>query len=258
MTGEDLARLSGALDTAAWQGIFVFLRVGPIMGLVPGFSEHSVPMRIRLALAVAMTLVVAPALPPPPLPLSFPGAIAAVATETVCGLVLGLGLRTFILALHMAGAIAAQSTSLSQIFGGAGAEPLPAFGHVLVTGGLALAMMLGLHLRLAEFIIGSYDVLPAGRFPGPADTARWGIDRVAGAFALAIQLAMPFLVVSVIYNLALGVINRAMPQLMVALVGTPAITAAGLILLALLAPTMLSLWHAALVAFLADPGAPAP
>lgn len=251
-------RLAAGLDAAFWHAVFVFLRVAPIMALVPGFSEQSVPMRIRLALALAMTLIVAPALPPPPGRISFPGFIFAAATETTCGLVLGLGLRTFVLALHTAGAIAAQSTSLSQVFGGAGAEPLPAFGHVLVMGGFALAMMLNLHLRVAEFIIGSYGFLPAGRFPAPGDTAQWGLDRVAGAFSLAVQLAMPFLVVSVIYNLALGVINRAMPQLMVALVGTPAITAAGLILLALLAPTMLSLWHAALAAFLADPGAPAP
>ena len=40
----------------------------------------------------------------------------------------------------------------------------------------------------------------------------------------------------------LGVINRAMPQLMVAFVGAPAITAAGLLLLALAAPILLDIW----------------
>ncbi len=56
-----------------------------------------------------------------------------------------------------------------------------------------------------------------------------------------------------LYNLTLGIINRAMPQLMVVFVGAPAITAAGLVLLMLLAPVMLGLWAAALGEFIAAP-----
>lgn len=258
MTAAEADRLISGLESGVWQALVVFLRVAPVMALVPGFSEHSVPMRIRMALALAMTAVVAPALPPVGDSGGLHVFLSVLATETACGLLLGLGLRTFILGLQTAGAIAAQATSLSQVFGGAGVEPLPAFGHILVMGGIALAMMLGLHVRVAEFLIGSYAFLPARAFPDPAGAAQWGLDRVAEAFALAMQLAMPFLVVSVIYNLTLGVINRAMPQLMVALVGTPALTAGGLILLALLAPRMVELWHDALAAFLADPAAPLP
>ncbi|MFA5539020.1 MAG: flagellar biosynthetic protein FliR, partial [Gemmobacter sp.] len=52
---------------------------------------------------------------------------------------------------------------------------------------------------------------------------------------------------------ALGVINRAMPQLMVAFIGAPALTAGGLILLAVLAPVMLTIWMQALAGQLAAP-----
>ena len=44
-----------------------------------------------------------------------------------------------------------------------------------------------------------------------------------------------------------------MPQLMVAFVGAPAITAAGLILLFLTAPILLSVWIRALDLFLGNP-----
>ena len=56
-----------------------------------------------------------------------------------------------------------------------------------------------------------------------------------------------------IYNLALGIINRAMPQLMVAMVGAPAITGGALALLMLAAPVILPLWLGLLQARLADP-----
>lgn len=230
-----------------WQAALVFFRVGAFMALVPGFSEQVVPVRIRLALTVALTTTVLPALPlfAPALVWDFGVLLRFLATETVSGLMLGMSLRLMILALQTAGAMAAQASSLSQIAGGAAAEPLPAIGHILVFGGLALAMMMGMHVRLIEFLVLSYDVLPAGRFPSAAEVAEWGVAGVSRSFGLAFTLAAPFIIVSVIYNLTLGVINRAMPQLMVAFVGAPVITFGGLALLFLLAPTMLIVWREA-------------
>jgi flagellar biosynthetic protein FliR len=49
------------------------------------------------------------------------------------------------------------------------------------------------------------------------------------------------------------VINRAMPQLMVAFVGAPLITFGGLLLLMMLAPAMLYVWLQALSTFAASP-----
>ena len=123
----------------------------------------------------------------------------------------------------------------------------------MVVSGLALAVMTGLHVRLAEALIGSYTVFPAGAFPSPSALADWGLLRIAKAFALAFTLAAPFVIASFIYNLALGVINRAMPQLMVAMVGAPAITAGGLVLLFLSLPLLLSIWSDGLNSFLANP-----
>ena len=55
------------------------------------------------------------------------------------------------------------------------------------------------------------------------------------------------------YNVALGAINRAMPQLMVAFIGAPAITAAGLLILLLASPVILHFWGVRLDLALADP-----
>ncbi len=65
------------------------------------------------------------------------------------------------------------------------------------------------------------------------DLARWGLAQVSRSFALAFSLAAPFVIAGLLYNVALGVINRAMPQLMVAMVGAPAITLGGIALFAL-------------------------
>ena len=233
----------------------VFLRVGAAMSLFPAFGERSVPERVRLMLALGFTLVVVPAAEPVVAP-AIDGGVRPVTfllTETLAGLAIGVSIRLFVLALQIAGAMAAQATSLAQIFGGQNADPQPAMGHVLLVGGLALAVMLGLHIRLAEVLILSYDIFPPGRLPGAELLSSWGLARVVQAFALAFTLAAPFVVASLVYNVALGVINRAMPQLMVAFVGAPAITAGGLLLLFVTAPIALKLWHDALSGFLANP-----
>lgn len=250
--------LQPVLDLAA-EGLFaafvVFLRVGAAMAALPAFGEQSLPQRVRLAMALAFTAVVFPAVAPEVEPVVRSGQMIApyLLTEPLAGLALGLVLRLFVLVLQMAGAIAAQATSLSQLFAGSGAEPQAAMGHLLTVGGLALAVMAGLHVRLAQALILSYQAMPAGGFPPAADILGWGLGNVARAFALAFSLAAPFVIASLIYNVALGVINRAMPQLMVAFVGAPALTAGGLVLLALALPSGLALWQAEFQSFLAAP-----
>lgn len=250
---EDAIVLSGLGRDALWQAFVVFLRVGAVVSLIPAFGEQSVPMRVKLGLALAFTAIVFPAAPTPALPTSAVSSLGLLLSETLTGAFLGLMLRLFVMALQVAGSIAAQSTSLSQIFGGAGMDPLPAMGHILVVGGLALATLMGLHVQIAEFMIHSYDMIPLGQVIPSEMMTRSGVSEVSKSFALGFTLAAPFVIASLIYNVTLGVINKAMPQLMVAFVGAPAITAGGLIILMLAAPLMLSLWVEALGHFMMDP-----
>lgn len=232
----------------------VFARVGAAFAVLPGFGERVVPARLRLAGALAMTAVVAPAVPPPELPVG-PAALGAfLAAESLAGLAFGMALRLMVMALQIAGTIAAQATSLAQFFGGAGAEPQPAMSQVLMLAGMALLVLAGLPERAAAYLVLSYSLIPAGLAFDAGTLAEWGSARVAQAFALGFTLAAPFVIGSVLYNLALGAINRAMPALMVAFVGAPAVTLGGMALLALAAPLMVAVWAEAAGRLLADPG----
>jgi flagellar biosynthetic protein FliR len=245
--------LIGLSQMMLWHGFAVFLRVGALVALLPGFGETSVPVRVKLGLALVFTVPVATAIPPFAGEPQLPRLAWLVATETLAGALLGMCLRLFVLGLSTAGSIAAQSTSLAQIFATAGADPQPAMAHVLVVAGLALAMMTGLHIKAVGFVILSYDLFPPARLPDAALVSDWGTSLVARVFTLAFMLAVPFVIVSVLYNLTLGVINRAMPQLMVAFVGAPVITFGGLALLMLLSPLILQVWLDAIDEFLLAP-----
>ncbi len=255
-----LPELTARLGEALAAGGLVFLRIGAAIFLMPAFGEQSVPLRIRLAGALAFTIIVAPAVAAslPDLPSTPLAVLPLLGAETVIGLAIGIGMRLFLIALQIAGTIAAQATSLSQFFGGVNADPQPAIAQFLLVAGLALAAVFDLHVKLAMLFVLSYDILPAGVMPAGADLSRWGIARVADGFSLAFSLAAPFVVAALIYNVAIGVINRAMPQLMVAFVGAPALTFGGLVLLLVSAPLALAVWLGRFGTFLHAPFAPVP
>ena len=174
--------------------------------------------------------------------------------EAGIGFLIGISLRLLVMALQLAGSIAAQSTSITQVAGvGVTPDPMPAIGNILMMAGLTLALITGLHIKASLAIASTYELLPLGTIPVAGDIAEWGIARVANVFTFAFTLAAPFVIASFAYNLALGAINRAMPSLMVAFVGAPLITAGALLLLLLAGPTIISVWNDRLDLVLANP-----
>lgn len=250
---ELLAEILNMSEPAIISGFVVLMRVGSVAALLPGFGEQSIPMRVRLLVALAFTAIVWPAVSPeinvtlralPPLILS----------ESVIGIMIGISIRLIVMALQLAGSIAAQSTSIAQVAGsGATPDPMPAIGSMLVMAGIALVLVSGLHVKASVAMISSYAFLPPGYLPTGRDAAEWGTAHVASAFALALSLAAPFIVASFAYNVGLGAINRAMPSLMVAFIGAPAITAGAILMLLLASSVLLAFWNNHMDLVMANP-----
>ena len=236
--------------------MLVFVRVTAAISLFPAFGERIIPARVRLTASVAFTLVVWPMVQHtiPPVTNALPGLAVLVVIEAGIGFLIGISVRLMIMALQLAGSIAAQSISISQIAGPAATpDPMPAIGNILVMAAMTLALVTGLHIKAALSIASTYEILPLGTVPVAGDITEWGIARSAAAFQFAFSLAAPFVIAALAYNLALGAINRAMPALMVAFIGAPAITAGALLILLLSAPVILTVWNDRLDTVLFDP-----
>ena len=80
-------------------------------------------------------------------------------------------------------------------------------------------------------------------------------QAVADSLSLALRLASPLVLASVLGQFALGLLARLAPQVPVFMVAAPGQILAGLLLLALLLPTLLGTWlTAARDGFSALPG----
>lgn len=223
----------------------IFARISALAFLLPGLGERAISARVRLGAAMAITVVIAPlVLAGHPAAPETPAAMASVLiAETICGLVIGFSIRIVVFILQTAGSIAAQNTSLAQLFGSSiDIQPEPPIASLFAMAGIALALAGGLHFKAVEALAYSYEMMPFGVYPGASAAGAWAAERAAFAFSAALSLSLPFVILGFVYNLAIGAANRAMPQLMVAFVGAPAITLAGLVLLALSAPVLFSVW----------------
>ncbi|MDE3121425.1 MAG: flagellar biosynthetic protein FliR [Paracoccaceae bacterium] len=249
----DALQIGAPLLAAIGLAALVFARVGAAALFLPAFGEQRIPARVRLFAAIGFTLIVAPAIVPSGEGPKVDSLIHGLGAEALSGLILGFSVRSLIWALQIAGAMAAQTTSLAQMAGGAADQSETAIGAFLTISGLALATLAGLHVRVAALFILSYRLLPLGRFPLAPDVIGWSFTRIGEVFTLALSLAAPFLIAGLLYNIALSALNRALPKLAVTFIGAPLLTFASIALLAVAGPAILDHW---LARFLANLDAP--
>lgn len=228
--------------------LLVFARVAGAVMLLPGFSDEDMPVMVRLAVALALTVLLAPVLGPlAPLPAAPLDLVRLLAAETVTGLWLGFLAQALALALPAAGDLAAGALGLSNVLQpdselGAGASAVAtALRHAIP----ALVLVTNLDAPVLEALRNSYDLIPVGQVL-PAPSLRTVLPIVARSFALTVRLAAPFLLAGLVWSGLLGLAARLVPRLQVYFAAMPGQVAAGILLLAGLAPMLLAFWTRAM------------
>jgi flagellar biosynthetic protein FliR len=223
--------------------ILVFARIGTMVMLLPGLGEMSVPPRVRLAVALVLAAVL--------LPLhrqayqidlrAFGPLVLALGQELLVGAVLGLVARLTISALQIAGSVVAQQLGLgfvTAIDPSQGQQGL-IVGNFLTILGITLIFATDLHHLVIGALNDSYALFKPGEIPILGDVAATLTRTVASAFRIGVQLAAPFLVFALLFNLGLGVLSRLMPQMQVFFVGMPLSILVGFLILLLVVGAMM-------------------
>ncbi|CAO3438810.1 flagellar biosynthetic protein FliR [Azospirillum doebereinerae] len=242
--------LTNLLTLEIYRGFLVLVRVAAAIGFLPGFGENAVPVRIRAALALIVALVLLPGVEglPDRMPEEPAEMLRVFAGETLVGAWLGIGAKLFMAALQTTGAVAAQAIGLSNPFSldSAGFEGGSVLSGVLLIGGLALLFASDVHYLMIGALARSYGSWPVGEFPEIGPLAGRFAQLIATTFRMAVGLAAPFILYGLVFNVALGLVNRVMPAMPVYFVGTPILLMAGLGLFMMTAGAMLTGFVAAL------------
>jgi flagellar biosynthetic protein FliR len=227
--------LTDLLTAEIYGFLLVVARVGAAISLLPGFGETAVPMQARLAAALGISLALSAVVPGlPPAPDAISDLLVQVVGELAAGAFIGISARILFAALQIAGQMIAQLIGLSSVFTspGTGFESGSVAGSYLMMGGLVLLFVTDQHLSIIKALLESYKLMPAATLPSVAGLAKTTTETVSTSFRMAVQFSTPFLVLGFVYNVGLGLINRAMPQFAVFFIGMPISILGGLLVLA--------------------------
>jgi flagellar biosynthesis protein FliR len=225
--------------------MLMFARLGTMVMLMPGLGEQGIPARIRLVVALVLVLVMLPlhrAEYAVDITQNFAPLVGLLVQEVMIGVVLGLTVRLALSALQIAGATIAQQLGLGFV---TTVDPTQGqqgvlVGNFLAMLGVALIFATDLHHVVIAALDDSYRLFRPGVTLPTGDIAELMLSTVGGAFRVGVQIAAPFLVFGLLFNVGLGVIARLMPQLQVFFLGLPASIMIGFALMMLLVGALMS------------------
>lgn len=205
--------------------------------LMVGFSSPRVPAQIRLFISFAVSLALSPLLldsVKPAVENASPASLLyLIGTETFTGSLIGLLGRIIYLALQFMVMAMTSYVGFSALPGVPidEAEPMPSLVSLITMSATVLFFVADLHWEVISVLVASYTTWPVGT----AFSVQGGLiqitDRLQETFLLALRMSGPFLVFGIIFNLAIGLINKLTPQIPVYFVSLPFATMGGLILL---------------------------
>ncbi|MDM8354921.1 flagellar biosynthetic protein FliR [Pandoraea communis] len=221
--------------------LFPFVRLLALSMSAPLFGDAAVPGTLKIGLAGIVALALAPVLGPMPAvsPFSWEG-LWILVQQVMIGAALGWCMQIVFSAISMAGDFVGLQMGLSF----ATLLTPNSDGSTAVLGMLLniVAMLLFLstngHLVMFATLVQSFAVLPVSS--APISVAGWHYLAMLGGqlFTLALMLSLPLVAALLICNLALGILNRAAPQLNIFAVGFPLTLGVGLVVLELMMPRL--------------------
>lgn len=224
----------------------IFLRIGSIFMLMPGFAASYVNTQTRLILALAITVVMVSFIYPqlPPEPDNFSINIQYMLNEIAIGIFLGIIMQILFFALNLAGSIASQAIGFAnaQLFDPAFQGQSMLIESFLSVLALTFIFVMDIHHLMIEALVDSYQIFPAGQPILWNDIAQHLIQTINDSFNFGFKLGAPFIAFTIIFYSCMGLVSRLMPQLNIFFLSLPIQIYLGLGLLFLTVPIIITVF----------------
>jgi flagellar biosynthetic protein FliR len=212
-----------------------FCRIAGCIMVLPGFSTARVPVTFRLLLAITVSLAMLPLMWDsiyPKVQASTPVYVLTIFHETFIGSVLGLITRFYALGLQFLGTAVTQMIGLNTPPAGDILEDASEgqLTNLLTFAGLMVLFMLDFHHQLFLALAQSYKTWPVDDVFDAQKALVSLVDSLAATFAVMLRLASPFILFNVLFNVAIGFINKLAPVVPVYFISTPYQVMGGLLL----------------------------
>lgn len=224
-------------SSAVLTAFVVFCRIGGCLLVVPGFSSPRVSMRARLFVAIAVSLALTPLVATqvqpmvrdaPPVRL-----VMLIVSESLKGSLIGLLGRMFFVALDTMSTAVAYSIGEMSVFAAPNDDEsqMPSTVSLVSLAAVLLVFVTDLHWEVFRGLAASYNVIPVRDTFDPHTGLVQLADAAARTFLFTLRIASPFLVFAVVGNIALGLVNKLVPQVPITFIVPPFLLAGGFLLI---------------------------
>jgi flagellar biosynthetic protein FliR len=215
--------------------LLAIARMAGIFMVAPVFSHTAVPVRLRLFMAVVAAVAVVGRLGGAAYaPADAFGLLTAAGLELMIGAAVGYAARLVFAGVEMGAAYIGQQmgVGLIEALNPLAEEDSGASRRLFEMLAIVVFLAIGGHRALLSGLLATFDAAPLAG--GPSSSALLGtITGLLGAsLGLALKIASPVLIALILATVAMGLVQRSVPQLNIFSVGFPVYAMLGLLALA--------------------------
>ncbi|MCX7046806.1 MAG: flagellar biosynthetic protein FliR [Candidatus Sumerlaeota bacterium] len=214
----------------------VLTRVTFLIAFLPLWGEEQLPIRVRILLVIGIAIVLTPAAPvnPATFPSSLGELIAGVGMEAAFGFSVCLLIRMVFAAVQMAGQITGEQMgfSIANVLAPDMSSQITIIAEAKYGFAALIFFVMNFHLMFFRAIARSMEMVPIFQ-------ARPGVSlfpllqmTTQSMFVTALQMSAPIMATMIFISVALGLLNKAVPQMNVFMESFPIRISLGLFIFA--------------------------
>jgi flagellar biosynthesis protein FliR len=211
---------------------------------MPIFSQVELPPKFRIYVVLGFCFVSTPLLKPlinVSSDISFALMGIQCVRELLIGFAIGVIGKALMYAMDLTGSAVGLATGLSnaQVFNPASGSQTMLPSSLLLYGAAMFMLCLDLHHLIIKAVFHSYTIVPFGGEGFPDDLAKSILSALSHLFSLGLQFSYPFLILSIVFQLAMGLLNKMISQMQVFFIAMPVQILVGLFLMGAMISTIL-------------------
>lgn len=209
------------LETMIGRLMTVGARVSAMMVFAPFFGSITIAPRIKTGLAIALTALLYPLVGPSLPVLSGTMGWKVAGGEVIVGLIMGITLQFVFEGVELAGQVVGFQVghSLANLINPMSEAETPILANFYQLVALLILLQLNVHHWLLRGLAKSFDYCPPGMVVLTPVVAEQIWRAAGGMLIIALQIAIPTLLATMLIDIALAFVGRASPQLPILFVG---------------------------------------
>lgn len=203
--------------------LLILIRVASFIWISPGFSFRGMPQVAKVVLAAGLSMAVYGVSPDPLDPLTTGMFLLTILKEILVGVAIGYITQLFFSGIEMAGNFVDFQVGFSMAMA---YDPILGvntsyYGQVYYWISMIIFFIADVHHHVIRTLVRSFEIVPITQFNFPYLGTEGIVQIFVYVFEIALSLAFPLIVVSLLAEIVLALLSRTVPQINVLILGMP-------------------------------------